>query len=75
MNYGIDLLDTYQSFANKRNFQIFSFFDAFTLICPLTIHNLERVSINFLCLHFMLTGWHAGHLIKKGATYAIDILA
>ena len=59
----------------KINFQIVFFFDAFTLICPLTVNNLESVSIVCLCLHFLLTGCHAGHVTIRGVYHDIDILA
>ena len=66
-SHGIDTLNNYQSiWLLKTNFQIFSFFDAFTLVCPLPIHNIESVSKVSLCLHFLLTGCHAGHVIIRG---------
>ena len=46
--HGIDQLNTNQSFANN----LFSFFDAFTVICPLTIHNDEIVLLFFSVFTF-----------------------
>ena len=60
---------------------MFSFFDAFTLICPLTIHNVESVSIliSFSLFTFpadpMPCWTYAGHVIIRGAYNDIDVLA
>ena len=51
------------------------FLDTFTVICPLTIHNFECWSIVSLCLHFLLTGCHAGHVTIRGVYHDIDMLA
>ena len=51
------------------------FYDAFTLICPLTIHNLERVSFVSLCLHFLLNGCHAGQVIIRGAYHGLTAVS
>ena len=43
--------------------------------CFYPIHNVESMSVVSLCLHFLQTECHAGHVIIRGAYHDINILA